>query len=153
MTEYIAFVCGHNSGRSQIAMALFNSLKKIHPSVYARYEAVSWGTAIGSRINPRIIRPLKAAGIDLTDGSVYFPKDITHPSLRDKLGKVTRVYTMGCMDNACELPPQVPVKPENVGDWGLDDPAKPGTDVVAVRDKIIGKCMELIVELKEDKLS
>jgi protein-tyrosine-phosphatase len=147
--NYIAFVCGHNSGRSQMAQAIFNTLKKISPTVDHDYEAISWGTGIGGRINPRIVEPLKAIGIDVTDASLYFPKDVAHPSLGEKLTHVRKVYTMGCMDKVCDLPPRIPLKVGEIGDWDLDDPAKDTTDVIAVRDRIIGNVLKLVTELEK----
>ena len=140
---YIADVCGHNSGRSQMAMGIFNELKKLYRQVDENYEAISWGTGIGTGINPRIIEPMRAIGIDVTDASVYFPKDVKHPSIDKKLQNVIRVYTMGCMENTCELPSGLTL----TGDWDLEDPAKPETDVYAIRNKIIGYTLELVVEL------
>lgn len=146
MTYYVAFVCGHNSGRSQAAEAGFNCLKTLYTQVDSSYEAISWGTTPGKAINPRVVHAMEAIGISLPS-SKHFPKGIDHPSLQGKLEHVVRVYTMGCMDEACELPLPIPVKPEQVVDWGLDDPADPKTDVIAVRNKILGNCLELIVEL------
>lgn len=54
--QYIAFVCGHNAGRSQMAQATFNTLKKINSKVDSRYEAISWGTGIGKQV---ILDPAK----------------------------------------------------------------------------------------------
>lgn len=129
-----------------MAMAAFNYFKKLRPKVDEAYEAISWGTGIGSEVNPKVIEPMKAIGIDLTDTSVYFPKDINHPSIKDKLPDVERIYTMGCMDKDCELPGELKI----TGDWELDDPAKEETDVDAVRDKIAGKSLGLIVELNDN---
>ena len=146
MVKYIAFVCGHNAGRSQMAQAAFNHFKRLVLKVYSEYEAISWGTETGSRVNPKVIEPLKAIGIDLTDMSIYFPKDINHPFVQERLKDVIKVYTMGCMDKSCKLPPEIP-KSEEVIDWALEDPAKEDTNIIAVRDKLIRKILELISEL------
>lgn len=140
-------VCGHNSRRSQMAQAAFNHLKKFYTKVDVEYEAISWGTGIGDRVNPKVIEPMKTVGIDLADASVYFPKDIDHLFVQEKLKDVVKVFTMGCMDKVCELTQGMQVKSEEVIDWDLEDPAKENTDVNAVRDKIIGKTLELIKQL------
>ena len=147
--NYIAMICGHNSGRSQMAQAAFNYFKKLFPSVDAKYEAISWGTGIkeNGTVNPRVIETMKEMGIDLTDKGVYFPKTIDHPDIRKKLKEVVKSFTMGCMDKKCELPLGMRVKTKEIVDWGLEDPAEDETDVIAVRDKIIGKVLELINEL------
>ena len=56
---------------------------------------------------------------------------------------------MGCMDNQCEIPGGTAVSFSDISDWGLADPAKDDTDVVAVRDSILGKSLELVRELSE----
>lgn len=146
--KYVTFICGHNSGRSQMAQGAFNHLKKLFPAVDREYEAISWGTGIGSRVNPKVIEPMKAIGIDLTNSQAYFPKDINHDLIQKRLSNVQYAFTMGCMDNTCELPVGMPIQTHDVLDWGLDDPAKPETNVIAVRDMIIGKILELLVELQ-----
>lgn len=148
--KYVSMVCGHNSGRSQMAQAVFNHLKKLYPKVDVEYESISWGTGIGDKVNPKVIEPMKAVGIDLTDARVYFPKDINHPFVQENLKDVVKVFTMGCMDKDCELPQGMQVKSEEVVDWDLEDPAKDETDVNSVRDKIIGKTLELINEFNNE---
>jgi len=129
-----------------MAQAVFNHVKKQFPAA-AAYQAISWGTGIGDRVNPKVIEPMKELGIDLTK-SEYFPKDINHPSIKDKLPNVVKVFTMGCIENGCDLPQGMQVKSEDVVDWGLDDPAKEGVDVLEVRDKIMTNCRELISTFK-----
>ena len=132
-----------------MAHAAFNYFKRLFPFVDATYEAISWGTGIkeNGKINPKVIDPMKAIGIDLTDTNVYFPKTIDHPFVQEKLKDVVKSFTMGCMDKKCELPLGMRVKTKEIVDWGLEDPAEDETDVIAVRDKIIGKVLELINEL------
>ena len=142
-------ICGHNSGRSQMAQAAFNTLKKIYPRINPEYEAISWGTGIkeNGKVNPKVIEPMKAIGMDLTNTAIYFPKDINHPLIKNKLNDVVRAFTMGCMNKKCELPLGMQIKTEDVTDWDLEDPADDKTDVNAVRDKIIGKTLELLFDL------
>ena len=149
--KYIAFVCGHNSGRSQLAHGAFNCLKTLYPKVDAEYEAIAWGTGIDpkSGVNKKVIPLARRVGIDLSDKSIYFPKNADHDSLQPKLPKVVKVITMGCMDSACEIPPKIEnLSTEDVVDWGLDDPASENTDVTAARDQILGYCLELIEDFR-----
>ena len=131
-----------------MAQAAFNHLKKIFPKVDSAYEAVSWGTGIGEgkSVNPKIVDPMKSIGVDVTDGS-YFPKNVDHPSLQGKLARVVGAYTMGCMANGCELPSGMQITTKEIQDWALADPANEGTDVVDVRNKIIGNVLELLARL------
>lgn len=131
-----------------MAQALFNTLKKLFPEVDRTHTAISWGTGIGNTVNLKIVEPLARIGINVTDDSVYFPKDDTHPSLDGKLRHVVRAFTMGCMKNACELPSDVSLSSDDIIDWGLSDPASEDTDVIEVRDKIIGHVLELLVALQ-----
>lgn len=133
-----------------MAQGMFNTLKKFYPTVSHEYEAISWGTGIGDKVNPKVIGPMKEIGINITDTSIYFPKDINHPYIKERLSDVVRVYTMGCMDNVCELPSGMQVKTKDVVDWDLEDPAEDETDVDAVRDTIRNNCLELIIELSKD---
>ena len=56
MKKYILFVCGHNSGRSQMAEVLFNTLNK-----NSNIEAQSAGTGIkwDGLINPKVVSILQ----------------------------------------------------------------------------------------------
>jgi protein-tyrosine-phosphatase len=143
--KYIAFVCKENKARSQMAQACFNLMKKIYFPVDSQYEAISWGSNPSIHgINPKIIYPMSLVGIDMTDRIKYFPKGIHSIDVRSKLGSVARVYSMGC-DVDCELPEGLAVD----GEWGIEDFEWSEQDVVAIRDKILGKTLELIQELFE----
>ena len=149
--KYIAFVCGHNSGRSQLAQGAFNKLKAVSPEVDAEFEAISWGTGIdpNSGVNKKIVPVAKTVGIDLTDESTYFPKNADDSSLVDRLPNVAKVITMGCMKTACELPPMIEgVDTDDIEDWGLEDPASEDTDIATVTNQILGNCLKLIQALK-----
>ncbi|NLC16457.1 MAG: arsenate reductase ArsC [Clostridiales bacterium] len=97
----IAFICAHNSCRSQIAEALGK-----HFDVFESYSA---GTEIKSHINPDAVRLMKKLyGIDM---------ELTQrPKLLSEIPAVDIVITMGC-DVEC---PNLPSKIKE--DWGLDDP-------------------------------
>lgn len=99
----VAFVCVHNSCRSQIAEALG---KMFASDVYESYSA---GTETKPSINNDAVRIIKQL-YDLDMDKTQFSKlisDIPQPDI---------VITMGCNVNC----PYVPCKYRE--DWGLDDP-------------------------------
>lgn len=100
----VAFLCVHNSCRSQIAEALGRHLAA---DVFESYSA---GTELKDRINPDAVRLIKALyHIDLeAEGQ--------HSKLLSDLPPVDVVVTMGC-NVQC---PVLPCKWKE--DWGLDDP-------------------------------
>ena len=142
--EYIEFVCGHNSGRSQMAQHLLNEKLK-EAGLAQQWEAISWGTAKGDKLNTLVVEAMAKRGSEL-DPEIYFPKDDSDESLKDKLPHVKRVITMGCM--VAPYKPPKEVKVEKVEDWGLDDPADPETDIKSVIDGIMSKVEELVLQLK-----
>ena len=99
----IAFICVHNSCRSQIAEALG---KHLAADVFESYSA---GTETVPRINPDAVRLMKQLyGIDM---------ELTQRSkLLSELPPVDIVVTMGCNVNC----PYLPCKHRE--DWGLADP-------------------------------
>jgi len=99
----VAFVCTHNSCRSQIAEALG---KKMGSSVFESYSA---GTAIKSQINPDAVRLVKDIyGIDMEKSQFNkLVTDIPSPDV---------VIYMGCDISCPSLPHQYD---EN---WNLADP-------------------------------
>ena len=102
--QRVAFVCVHNSCRSQIAEALGRHLAA------DVFESCSAGTERKDRINPDAVRLMKARyGIDMeAEGQ--------HSKLLEALPPVDGVVTMGC-NVQC---PFLPCKWRE--DWGLDDP-------------------------------
>jgi arsenate reductase (thioredoxin) len=113
-----AFVCTHNSCRSQIAEALG---KVLGADVF---ESLSAGTEPKENINPDAVRLMKEKyGIDM---------ELTqHPKLIQELPRIDIVITMGCGV-------QCPVLPCGWReDWGLDDPTgKDDGEFTAVIQKI-----------------
>ena len=99
----VAFICVHNSCRSQIAEALG---KKLASDVFESYSA---GTETKPRINQDAVRLMKQVhGIDMEKSQ--FSK------LLSQLPPVDAVITMGC--NV-----QCPIIPCAIReDWGLEDP-------------------------------
>lgn len=100
----VAFICVHNSCRSQIAEALG---KKLASDVFESYSA---GTQKVPRINPDAVRLMKQLhGVDMQ-------KD-QHSKLLDDIPAVDIVVTMGCNVHCPFLPCA------HREDWGLDDPS------------------------------
>lgn len=96
----VAFVCVHNSCRSQIAEALG---KYLASDVFESYSA---GTETKSQINPDAVRLMKEKyEIDM--------EKTQYPKLLSDIPPVDIVITMGCC-------PSLPCKYRE--DWGLDDP-------------------------------
>ena len=100
----VAFVCVHNSCRSQIAEALGRHLAA------DVFESWSAGTETKPRINPDAVRLLKAThGIDM---------ELTqHSKLLSDIPAVDVVVTMGCNVQCPFLPCS------HREDWGLEDPS------------------------------
>lgn len=135
MTEKtkVAFICVHNSCRSQIAEAL---AKK-----YAgdKIEAYSGGTELVPKINQDAVRLMKEIhGIDME-------KD-QYSKLIDDLPEVDYVISMGC-NVVC---PILPFKHKKY-DWGIEDPTgKSDEEFIKVIDEIEGKLKDLISEIDEE---
>ena len=99
----VAFICVHNSCRSQIAEALG---KLLAPDVFESYSA---GTETKPRINQDAVRLMKQEyGVDM-EASQY-------SKLLSEIPKVDVVITMGCNVQCPFLPCSFRE------DWGLDDP-------------------------------
>ncbi len=99
----VAFICVHNSCRSQIAEALG---KHLAGNVFESYSA---GTETKPQINQDAVRLMKRLyGIDM--------EKTQRSKLLPELPPIDVVVTMGC-NVTC---PYLPCK--NREDWGLDDP-------------------------------
>ena len=99
----VAFICVHNSCRSQIAEALG---KKWAADVFESYSA---GTERKPQINQDAVRLMKAVhGIDM--------EQTQYSKLLSELPVIDVVVTMGC-NVQC---PMLPCTHRE--DWGLDDP-------------------------------
>ena len=114
----VAFVCVHNSCRSQIAEALG---KHLASDVFESYSA---GTETKDRINSDTVRLMKSRyGIDMEASQ--------KPKLLADIPKVEIVVTMGCEVNC----PWLPCKHRE--DWGLDDPTGQSDEVFSATMNII----------------
>ncbi|WP_394011321.1 arsenate reductase ArsC [Anaerococcus cruorum] len=126
----VAFVCVHNSCRSQIAEALG---KLFASDVFESYSA---GTEIVDQINQDAVRLIKDIyNIDIE--KTQYSKSI------DDLPKVDIVITMGC-NVTCPI-----IESDYREDWGLEDPSGKSDDDFR---KTINVIEDNILKLKE-KLS
>ena len=130
----VAFICVHNSCRSQIAEALG---KHLAADVFDSYSA---GTETKPRINPDAVRLMKKLyHIDM--------EATQHSKLLTDIPPVDVVITMGCNVNC----PYLPSKRRE--DWGLDDPTGNPDDVfVDVIRKIEANIKKLSEELGPNPL-
>lgn len=127
----VAFICTHNSCRSQIAEALG---KKLAGDTFESYSA---GTSIKDQINPDAVRLMKRHyGIDML-ASGQKPKKITD------LPNIDYVVTMGCGVRCPFLPTKKRV------DWGLEDPTGQNDEIFM---QVIKKIETKILDLKEELL-
>jgi len=126
----VAFICVHNSCRSQIAEALGN-----HFAADA-FESYSAGTVLRDRINPdavRLVKELYGMDMELTQ----------RPKLLADLPPVDIVVTMGC-NVEC---PYLPCKRRE--DWGLPDPTgRSDEEFISVIKEIEGKITQLVESLR-----
>jgi len=115
----VLFICVHNSGRSQMAEAFFNSLAPEGMS------AISAGTQPSQELNPVAVEVMAELGIDI---SSQRPKLLTP----EMIASADRVISMGCgVAESC------PVGLTMAEDWLLDDPAgQPIEKVREIRDQI-----------------
>lgn len=118
----VAFICVHNSCRSQIAEALG---KYLASDVFESYSA---GTEVKPQINQDAVRLMKQIyGIDM--------ERTQRSKLLEEIPPVDIVVTMGCNVQCPFLPCM------HREDWGLDDPTgKSDVDfertIKAIRSKI-----------------
>lgn len=135
MTEKIkvAFICVHNSCRSQIAEALGKKLAG------EKIDFYSAGTELVDQINQDAVRLMKEIhGIDMEVDQ--------YSKLIDDLPEVDYVISMGC-NVVC---PILPFKHKKY-DWGIEDPTgKSDEEFIKVIDEIEGKLKNLISEIDEE---
>ena len=123
----VAFICVHNSCRSQIAEALG---KHLASDVFESYSA---GTETKPRINQDAVRLMKAKyGIDMEREQ--------YSKILSDIPPVDVVITMGC-NVSC---PFLPCKLRE--DWGLEDPTGKSDEFFL---ETINKIEQKVLELKE----
>lgn len=124
MKKTVAFICVHNSCRSQMAEGFAKNLISEH------FEVYSAGTENYKEVKPGAVTVMEEIGIDM---SAHHPK-----LLSDIPSKIDVVVTMGCNVDCPYLPCDFRE------DWGLDDPSGgPLDDFRATRDIIKTKVLEL----------
>lgn len=123
----VAFICVHNSCRSQMAEAISKLLAA------DAYDAYSAGTETKPRINPDAVAIIKERyGVDM--------EQTQYSKLISELPRVDVVVTMGC-NVSC---PYLPSRWRE--DWGLDDPTGQGREAFERTADIIER---RVLELKD----
>ena len=122
----VAFICVHNSCRSQIAEALG---KKLASEVFVSYSA---GTETKPQMNQDAVRLMKQIhGIDM--------EKTQYSKLLSDIPPVDVVITMGCNVNCPFLPCS------HREDWGLEDPSGKSDEAFL---ETIRRIEEKILDLK-----
>ena len=123
----VLFVCVGNSGRSQMAEALFNQ------AAGGKARAMSAGTKPASAVDPKTIEVMREVGIDI---SAARPKALT----MEMLDQADQVVTMGCgVEGVC------PASFVETEDWQLEDPkGKSLEEVRRIRDEIKTRVTRLL---------
>ncbi|WP_283692901.1 arsenate reductase ArsC [Clostridium perfringens] len=129
----VAFICVHNSCRSQMAEA-FGKILGLNI-----FESYSAGTEERDKINQDAVRIMKKIGVDM---------ELTQkPKLLREIPEVDIVITMGC-NVSC---PTLPCKHRE--DWGLEDPSgKNDEEFIYTRDKIKEKVEDLVNRIKNEQI-
>ena len=125
MKKKIAFICVHNSCRSQMAEAFGKEY------LSEKYDCYSAGTETKPQINQDAVRIMKEQfGIDMSGQYSKLISDIPDPDI---------VITMGC-NVRC---PYIPCKERS--DWGLDDPTgKSDEEFIKTANLIKEKVLDLM---------
>ena len=129
----VAFICVHNSCRSQIAEALS---KLYNEDVYDAYSA---GTHTRPQINQDAVRLMKGLyGIDM--------EETQRSKTLNELPPIDIVITMGCEVDC----PMLPCSYRE--DWGLEDPSgKPDEKFMEIINIIDQKVSELATRILSDE--
>lgn len=133
MKKKVAFICVHNSCRSQMAEGW---AKKLGSDVLEVYSA---GTENYHQVKPLAVQVMEEAGVDMSE---HTPKLLT-----DIPEEVDFLITMGC-NVMCPF-----VANSHSEDWGLDDPSGgPIEGYRETRDLIKAKVEDLIEKVKSNKI-
>ena len=135
MKAKIAFICVHNSCRSQMAEALG---KLFASDIFESYSA---GTELRPQINQDAVRIIK----DLYNVDM---NETQKSKLLDDIPAVDIVVKMGC-NVVC---PYLPGK--HVEDWGLDDPSgKSDEEFIKTAKTIEEKIKDLATRIKDNEIN
>lgn len=134
MKKKVAFICVHNSCRSQMAEAL----GKIYGSDV--FESYSAGTETKPMINQDAVKVIKGLyGVDMNETQ--------KSKLLSDIPEVDIAIKMGCNVVCPHL------SAEHVEDWGLEDPTGKSEDEFVKTAKIIEeKVKDLAERIKSNKL-
>ncbi len=133
MKKSVAFICVHNSCRSQMAEGWAKHLGSDVLDVY------SAGTEDYHEVKPLAVQVMEEVGVDMKG---------QHPKLlTDIPEEVDILITMGC-NVVCPFLPN-----SHTEDWGLDDPSGgPIEGYRVIRDLIKDKVEDLIKRVKNSEL-
>ncbi len=133
MKKVIAFICTHNSCRSQMAEGW---AKKLGNDIFEVYSA---GTEEYPAPKPLAVEVMEDLGIDMSKHTSKLLSAIPE--------KLDILITMGCGVEC----PYIPTTHRE--DWGIDDPSGgPKEGFEETRDIIKDKVIELIRRVRENKL-
>lgn len=133
MKKTVAFICVHNSCRSQMAEGW---AKKLGSGVIKAYSA---GTENYPEVKPLAVEVMEEAGVNMSSHKPKLLSDIPR--------ELDILITMGC-NVEC---PNVPSKYRE--DWGLDDPSgEPIEEFRQTRNTIKEKVEELISRIENNEL-
>lgn len=126
----IAFICVHNSCRSQMAEAITNLKYK------DLFEAYSAGTHLKDEINQDAVKTI----IKLYD---FDMNKYQKNKLIDEIGEMDIIITMGCNVDCPNLPSKYRM------DFGLDDPSGKDSEIFELTAKFIDeKINNLYLKIK-----
>ena len=134
MKKKVAFVCVHNSCRSEMAEAL----GKIYGSEV--FESYSAGTETKPKINQDAVEIIKELyNVDMNESQ--------KSKLLSDIPKVDIVIKMGCN----VVYPYVMA--EHIEDWGLEDPTgKSKEEFIKIAKAIENKVIDLVERIKNNKI-
>ncbi|MDY0210279.1 MAG: arsenate reductase ArsC [Acholeplasma sp.] len=134
MKPNVAFICVHNSCRSQMAEAISN---KLASDVYQAYSAGTETKPVINQDAVKIIQEYHGIDMNLTQKS----------KLIDALPNIDIVITMGCNVN-CPF-----IESKHREDWGLEDPTgKPLASYIETMHLIEHKIEDLKQRILNHKL-
>lgn len=133
MKKKVAFICVHNSCRSQMAEGW---AKHLGSDIFEAYSA---GTEDYPEVKPLAVQVMEEAGVNMSE---HYPK-----LLSDIPEEVDFLITMGC-NVVCPFVPS-----SHSEDWGLTDPSgAPIEDYRETRDLIKEKVEDLIQRIKNNEV-
>jgi arsenate reductase len=134
LTRTILFVCVGNSGRSQMAEAIFNKLKPDD------FRAISAGTKPAKEVNPLVVQVLREIGINASNAR---PKPVSS----EMIAEAEKVITMGC--EASDFCPARFLS--RVEDWHIEDPkGKTVDEIRSIRETVHEHVRELLQRLQSN---